>query len=307
MRSSPLERGFFNTMRAEVEPFINNWVNKPQEEVVEELASYSMETKRIPDFYYFSIDADGDLYHPQGRTKVRNFIRRDIFVGELEGQAFDVISSWFKQEDSGVIVWVSPPYPGVYPASKIIISEIGGEGKGKRLYNWAIVLDFDEERCFKLAQDLTAFSRNHPVLNHLDQVRATPLALNTQGKNWIYILEELITDTVVWTSIKEGGARKAKAEAIMQAKAVYQRLFRDNVEPLEGQEMMLAMLGEKMGSCPSVLKTAFSVFSGSSSLVGISKSFLLGGETESEGKSCVSCGEVNYCTKKCYKCGGALI
>jgi len=36
-------------------------------------------------------------------------------------------------------------------------------------------------------------------------------------------------------------------------------------------------------------------------------SFGSGGEMVKKGKTCIRCGEVNYCTKKCYKCGGVLI
>ncbi|MBI2039691.1 hypothetical protein HYT18_01335 [Candidatus Microgenomates bacterium] len=34
---------------------------------------------------------------------------------------------------------------------------------------------------------------------------------------------------------------------------------------------------------------------------------IFGGENGKKGKSCLSCGEVNYCTEDCYKCGGMLI
>ncbi|MBI2018228.1 hypothetical protein HYS96_00840 [Candidatus Daviesbacteria bacterium] len=36
-------------------------------------------------------------------------------------------------------------------------------------------------------------------------------------------------------------------------------------------------------------------------------SSVFGGEAGKKGKSCISCGEVNYCTEKCYVCNGTLI
>lgn len=294
--------------RPETIPFARNWIGKPQEQVAEELASYSLETKRIPDPYYFTADKDGDLFHPQARAKVNNFIVRDTYVGGLEGQAFDAISSWFRQNDTGAIVWVSPPAAGIYPTSKIIISEIENN-REKRLYNRAIVLDFDEERCLQFAQDLANFSKDHPLLQSLDQVRATPLALNTQGGSWIYILQELIDDHALWEGIKEGKDEKAKQEALVQARLVHQRLFREVVGPEDGQRMMIEMLGEKMGSCPIVLKTAFGAFSAASSLFGIS-TFT---EADQYGSLHFECGKCNRTNRRskgellanCQHCGAS--
>lgn len=288
--------------RPEITSFINNWANKPREQVAEELASYSMETKRIPDLYYFTIDSDGDLFHPQAQTKVRNLIRRDTSVGEMEGQAFDAISSWFRQSDRGVIAWVSPPHHGIYPTSKIVISEIEGEGKEKKLSNRAIILDFDQTKCLDFVRQLAAFSKNHPLFQHLDQIRSTPLILNTNGRSWIYILQELIDDPVLWRSIREGGDKKAKEAAIIQASVVYQSLFKDTVGPSEGQNMIMRMLGERVGSCPVVFaKTGFRLFADSASLLGVSTS--LGGTSgEYHVGSCAKCGSSNVLVGGCQIC-----
>ena len=118
--------------RPEINAFTQDLAGKPEELFVEEAASYSMETNGIPDPYYYTLDEDGNLYHPEGRTKVRNFVSRDNYIYELEYQALAGTENWFRRVDSGTMVWVSPPSPGLYPTSKIIISEIEGEGKGKK-------------------------------------------------------------------------------------------------------------------------------------------------------------------------------
>lgn len=46
---------------------------------------------------------------------------------------------------------------------------------------------------------------------------------------------------------------------------------------------------------------------GISSVVGLSGVFGFGGEAGKKNKTCSRCGEVNYCTKTCYKCDGMLI
>lgn len=287
--------------RPEITSYIYNWAGKPKEQVAEELASYALETRRIPDPYYFTVDGDGDLFHPQAKAKVKNFVLRDTSAGELEGRAFDAISSWFRQNEFGAIVWVSPPYPGIYPISKVIISEIERGGSEKRLYNRAILLDFDQAGCLKFAQDLAAFSKNHPLFRSLDQVRATPLVLNTQGRSWIYILEELIVDPILWRGIREGKDKRTKEEALMQARMVHQSLFRDTAGPSDGQKMMLEMLGEKMGSCPVVFKkTATWIFSGNSTILGTSASLESSGDYHLG--SCVVCKKGNVLVGGCEIC-----
>lgn len=287
--------------RPEITSFINNWVGKPKQQVVEELASYSLETKRIPDPYCFTADDDGDLFHPQAKAKVKNFILRDSFVGELEGRAFDAISRWFRQEDCGAIVWVSPPYPGIYPTSKVIVSEIERESSGKRLHNRAILLDFDADRCLKFARDLAAFSKNHPLFQSLDQVRATPLALNTQGRSWIYILEELIDDPILWKGLREGKDKEAKEEALIQARIVHQSLFRDTPGLSDGQRMMLEMLGGRPGSCPVLFKkTAFRLLGENSTILGTSTSLESSGDYHFG--SCVICKKGNVWVGGCDIC-----
>lgn len=44
-----------------------------------------------------------------------------------------------------------------------------------------------------------------------------------------------------------------------------------------------------------------------SGVIGGIVSFASGGEAGKRGKSCSSCGEVNYCTETCYKCDGMLV
>lgn len=289
--------------RPEITPFIQNWrADKPKQQVVEELASYSLETKGTPDFYYFTADEEGDLFHPQAQTKVRNFIRRDSWVGELEGRAFDALSKWFRQNDTGVIAWVSPPNPGVYPISKIIVSEIERVADQKRLSNRAILFDFDQPRCLKLAQDLAAFSKNHPLFQHPDQVRSTPLILNTQGRSWIYILQELIVDPILWQGIRSGQDRVAKGEALRQARSVYQSLFGATTRPLEAQELLLEMLGDRVVSCPPVVfkKTAFRLFGENSTILGTSASLESSGDYHLG--SCVICKRGNVLIGGCDIC-----
>ena len=139
----------------------------------------------------------------------------------------------------------------------------------KRLSTRAIVLDYDEEKCLKLARDLAVFSQDHPLFQSINQVRSTPIALNTRGRGWLYILEEVVIEPVLWKMVKEGLDKKAKQEAVEYAGEVYQRLFRGPIEALEGQRMMASMFGEKQASCPLISRNNVSqVLFGSSLLLG---------------------------------------
>lgn len=250
--------------RPEITPFIAVWKGKPQEQVVEELASYSLETQSIPDPYYFLMDKDGDLFSPSAQTKVRNSIIRETKIGRLEAQAFDAISAWFKANTLGTIAWISPPSPGIYPISKVIISNIEQEGGRKRLYNRAILFDFNEEESLEFAQNLSRISQNKPLLSHLDGVRSTPLILDTDSKFWMYILQELIDDPKLWQSIRTGEDQLAKQKALIQAKSVYRELF-----SVEHHLVDKLVLGTKPTSCPVLLKgTAFQLFSENSLSLG---------------------------------------
>lgn len=230
----------------------------------EELASRSLETKRVPDPYYFLVDQDGDLFSPSARLKVKKVIRTDSKVGVLEARACDFSARWARNAESGTIVWVSPPEPGIYPVSKIIISEIEKVNKVKRVFNRAIVLDIGAIECVHLGQRLAGYSTNQPFLGHPDQLRSTPLILDTTNKTWLEIMEEVIPDHLLWESVGRGDEIIAKQEALEQAEGIYIRYSSGNSYNLKQEEQR--MLGDKSESCPpgtssGIGQTAFQAFS----------------------------------------------
>lgn len=263
--------------RPEIASFINTWRSKPQEQVVEELASYSLETKRIPDPYYFTVSANGELFSPTAHCRIKDKVEDKTGpLGQLEYQAVLAIEQWAANSNDGSVVWVSPPHPGVYPTSKIIISEIEQKNGDKRLFNRAVILDFNEKECLEFALNLANMSQNRPLLQHLDQVRATPFILNTHGNSWIYILQELIDDPALWECIRNGEDQRAKKEAIGQATVVQKSFlsFDRSFDSVDARIAVVQMLGTKSGSCPVVFKsTAFGIFAGSSLTIGSSGSF----------------------------------
>lgn len=244
---------------------LRNWDGKGREQVTEELASLSLETQRIPDPYIFSITPTGELYSPVAYCRVKDVVIRDNYVGRLEYEALEKIERWAATSQEGVIAWVSPQDPTFYPLdSKIVISEIQKRDGKKVLFNRAIVLDIDQERCFKFAQDLANYSTNRPLLSSIDQIRSTPIMLNTQGIHWSYILEELIPDLSL-QNVREGKDLEVKARVLVEAEKIYEQLFAENGE-VDMEEVILAMrrralIGPYSFSCPVAFgQSAFGFF-----------------------------------------------
>lgn len=256
-------------------------VDKPQR--IEEFASRIQETHRNPDPYYFLIDADGDLFSPSHHLKVRNIIRTEHPVGVREAQACHFISQWASQESSGAIAWVSPPYQGLYPVSKIIVSEIKQINGAKRLFNRAIILDIDARQCLELGQRLTRFSFYKPFLASPEDLRATPIVLDTRRDSLVSILEYVIADTRQIDMIRNGRDIITKQVAIYEAGRVY------SADYYSRSRLITAVLGDKPESCPPKMvssggQSAFQIFSSHSV------------ESDSHGSlyfSCPACGAIN--------------
>ncbi len=262
-----------NIEHPEFNSFVVSSANVPQRDFEQAFASLIMETKRVPDPYHFGIDIYGNLLSAAGR-KVSNIISRDGYIGRVEGQAFDVIESWVKDnKDKDVIeevMWISPPYPGTYPDMKIIISSLENTDQGQSLFNKAIIFDFDEAQSLRFTQALAQFSKNYPLRASLEDIRMTPLMLNSEEPSWLSVVQKLVSNKAVWEYIETGKYFEIKEEALREANMFYQRRFSNNPnEVLEAERMAMLALGTRASSCPLTFRgTAFQVFSGASALIG---------------------------------------
>lgn len=273
--------------------------NTTSAQFAEFLASLSQETHRIPDPYSYSITAEGELFSSIGGCLVKDTIDdKTSPLGKLEYQAVIASEQWAASNAKGVLVWISPPKLGVYPTSKIIIQEIEYEEGVKKIFNRAVVLDFNEEQCMKFAWNLTSFSRNKPIFRNSDEIRATPLILDDEKKFWVDVLEKLIDAPKVWTMIRNGEDKLYKKMALRRAAMVRKQFFADPrlSYSQEAQMAVMQMIGPRSGSCPprsdSRGRTAFQVVAGSAVIIGS------GGFVESDGKGertfpCPACGYIN--------------
>lgn len=241
----------------ELQLLIKGCQNKPRQQSIELIASYSHETRRVPDPYSFDITQDGELYSNEGKCLVKSVVRRDTFIGEIEYQALCDIESWANHRSSGVIVWISPPDETYYPdGSKIIVSEIEQNGNNKTLYNRAILLDFNKQDCLKLAQNLGS---SRLKFSSAEDVRRHPIPLETKRLHWSYILGEFIDKEVVWQMVRSGEDKKIKQQTLARVDSIYDELFKESAV---NRLLVMGLVGTYSTSCPSTVKsfTALSYF-----------------------------------------------
>ncbi len=271
--------------------------NTTAAQFAEYLASLSQETYRIPDPYFYSITASGELFSPIGQCLVKATIDdKTSLLGQLEYQAVLANEQWAAANKKGASIWISPPKAGVYPTSKIIVQEIIYEAGVKKVFNRAIVLDFNEEQCMKFAWNLTSFSLNKPIFRSSDGIRATPLILDEEKKSWVDILEKLIDAPKVWTMIRNGEDKEYKKEALRRAAMVQKQFFTDSRLSYsdEAKKAVMQILGLQGGSCPprsgSGGRTGFQVVS--------ENAISYGGSSGSSGKDSDFCRVCPICQEE---------
>lgn len=261
-------------------------VNEPRAQTVENIASYSLETKRTPDPYSFKVDRDGDLFSPSAGRKVKEVITRDNYIGKVEGDAFDFINQRVKENKDNpdyreVFGWVSGPYQGVYSDLKVVISEIQGKGCERKLFNTAIIFDFNEAESLDFSQRLALWNKNRPEVTDLEEMRATPLILDTSDAHWTDILQSIVGRPELWEFIRREEDKRAKLAALIQADKFYEAFFRGShrfmgwAGRFNDLLKQFDLLGANNPHCPLVTNkvTGFKAFFESSFMGGIIKQY----------------------------------
>lgn len=244
----------------ELQAYINCWRRgKLKKQIVEELSSYFLESKRITDPYSFIVTQDGELLSPSADCLVKNVVGKDTKLGQIEYQALCKVEEWAKQTTKGTIVWISPPYPEKYPVSKIIVSEVEYKGSMKLLFNRAILLDISSEDCIRLANNLSVYARVQHRFYSSEDVRGQAIPIPSKDIHWSYVLGAFIDLPEVWSDIRAGMDKKAKNETRKVATEVYPELFSSSsIVRIQST----GMLGSYPVSCPPKLErpTAFVYF-----------------------------------------------
>ncbi len=256
--------------QVELSEFVETWQGKPRSQVVEEIASYCIETHGSPDYYPYYINALGELISPSAECRVKDAVKRSNAVGRAEYRLVEATEAWLKKGQEGIVVWVSPPDPDFYPTTKITISEIGMvDGQNALLNRGIVLLDFNQQKAAELVEGLRDYCQESPLQNSIDEVRATPLILPKADFHWTYILEELVPGLNL-VDIRSGADKFKKTEMLGQASRLYDRLIGQSLWVDVGAVMeeanRVGMIGASSASCPRTFrqKGAFGLFGESS-------------------------------------------
>lgn len=258
-------------IESELQNYQASWSNKPRSEIVDGILSFAMETKRVPDTYYFELGERGKLIDPKTKEPIENSISRSPGPYDKEYEGFKHIENWVRQNNQGTIIWLSPPYEGAYPFSKVVISEIQTKENKKTLLNRAIVLEINTDETVSLANSLLSYSSVETAFLNPEELRAKPIPLDLlRGNNWETVVLHILNDNSSWKMIKNGEDISIKEVSRPKAEAIYHKLFVEN-NPYywsrQEQKELLSIFGQKGGSCPTPSKSgAFGKFFENSSV-----------------------------------------
>src|SRR3990170_987366 len=270
--------------------FARSIIANPPNQRVEEVASQSLETRRIPDTYIYAV-VDGRFQTPSGIV-VEDKIERNSLLGQIEYHTFERMQRWADKENNGYCVWFSPPYPEVYPVSKIIIQETSGFENTKIVINRALVLDNNVQELLNLAEGLTENEIEDP-----DYLRATPVFPDRQKFNLWFQNLTLYTNQV--NLIKKGVDLDVKTDTYARLSEIEKSVSIAGQNMVQEQIYKTAykqgLIGNALESCPKILKTAFNTVYEDSIILNPGESHYI--------KNCGNCGTtIKAVISKGYRC-----
>lgn len=115
-----------------VQKFIPSWEKTYPQELVEQLISVSDETHRRPNFYPFKLKNGRLTDFGNGRI-VLGVIKKETYLQKVEFEIAQELESWANRSEEGIAFWISPPYPGEYPCSKVIIHRIAYTSSAEKI------------------------------------------------------------------------------------------------------------------------------------------------------------------------------
>jgi len=234
-----------------------------KELLIDNHASDALESRRIPDPYSFEITSKGDILYPPTQEDIEKYIRTDHPVYLREKSAVKVIKERLKTKEADFFVWITPPYPEIYPVLKIVTSKIIEKEPRKLLFNRALVVDVNDPGIIlQTANTLAQFDTRKVVYTDLEQIRSRPICTNFENEDRVFeILNNLKNLGRQIDLIKSGEDIKIKKEVRDQIAQII------DVDNLEKEMTNRQILGKYERSCPirnSGGQSAFALFFGNS-------------------------------------------
>jgi hypothetical protein len=164
-----------------IEGFVPIWQStQDQQRTTDEIISVFKETHRLVDEWPYYSDREGIFIKLRNegqerpdRVYIKDIICKKGYPERAEADVLTQLERWILETDEGWVIWVSPPYPGKYPCTKIIIHQIAYEPKTleKVILNSAIVFDASEKdtlgllrRLFPQTEDISGLEELRSVL-----------------------------------------------------------------------------------------------------------------------------------------------
>lgn len=248
------------TQEQERVQFITNWKNKPPEhqpQIVEEIASWHRESNRQTakgiDYYLYDEDEAGEFISPANKEKVSGAINRTCYLGQVEAEIVEEIQIK-KGLGEQVFIWISPQYPDNYFDLKVTITNPIIDHGRRRWENRVILFDLGEDESLELAQKIAVVSKNRPLLSSLEEIRRTPLILDS-SLDWVEMLVSATGDEELGEIIRTGADKEAKKEALEKSSQFYNDLLGGPSVELKIEKIDFGEtygFGESLSSCPIV-------------------------------------------------------
>lgn len=256
----------------ELRNFTRTCAGKSSRYNAEMMASCAMETWRIPDYYCF-LAGDGKLISPLDHSEIRDSVKGEDAISQLERQAIDFQTKWANKAECGdVAIWVSPP-ADCYPFTKLIVSELEMKGSQRIVVNRAVILDVKgekcaglsgarqrelaEEECLQVAHNLEGWCLSHPFLSSLkplEAIRGGLYVLKPTFIHWSYILENEVQDLNLET-VRTGEDRLAKEKALVMLQELLERHASPrgaDMRAVAEESAQMGLFGMLPSSCPEL-------------------------------------------------------
>ncbi len=257
--------------------FIQTWREKPGR-ILTELISLHNETNRKPDRYLLEI-INGELIDPLTRRPVKEFIDTTSYLGKIEADIAVELGKRGEKNEGELAVWITPPYPGIYPSSKIIIHRLVFTGEGRKVWDSvAVLFEAEEKEILNLIPD--------PKIKTLEDLRKK-LFVFKNGEEALFKIQSKLETCLTRCSSEE-------EELFLRAK-YFRQMIMSNVSPFLIAKAMgkVGFLGVHAISCGPTFSQLFTPVS------------------ITEGKFVVKCGNcgapINAVISKgylCPNCGG---
>jgi hypothetical protein len=250
------------------ENFIEQLLERPPSELVEDVGASSHETRRIPDPRILIVK-DGELFRLDWK-RADDSIEKESSLGQVEYTAFAKIKEWANKNDEGIATWFSPPYPAKYPFSKIDLNEICYLPDGQKiLLKRAIVINIDSRTLFSIANNFLAQIGGENV-EHPEFLRSKPLFFKSD--QFFLLLKEIsVYEDRQVELIEDGKDLEIKTETYSQLTEIETETSSIAFYTYDSRYFYTRQVAEERGligeyeeSCSGASKTAFEVLSESS-------------------------------------------